>query len=187
MVNFRPLLVMLVLLLLAAAGVARADIPLMSTGPSVSFGRLGFEHDPEQPGADKPTFRALAAGAGWTLRFNPPQLVSKDGRIAYMSWDLTALAQLATLPLSGGMSLATGPSFYNGLIGIQVGCKLFEFSEEHEPEGVLLGAGGRRNLFFLVSLSTNLTFLKDKAAAKSATSVAERAPANYIRVASAQR
>jgi hypothetical protein len=89
-------------------------------------------------------------------RINPPRLVSSDGRVAYMSWDVTGLAQLTTLPVAGGLSVATGPSFDNGLIGIQVGAKVFELSQHGPVECLLALSGGRRNLFFLVSLSTNL-------------------------------
>jgi hypothetical protein len=170
------------LMLLASAGMARAQVPLLSTGPSVSFGRLGFERDLTNPRVDKPNFRFLTAGAGWTLRINPPKLVSADGRIAYMSWDATALVQLTTLPVAGGLSVATGPSFYNGLVGLQVGAKLFEFSQDGPAEGLLALAGGRRNLFFLVSLSTNLLFDRNNSTAKEAKTAMNTARPNYMRV-----
>jgi hypothetical protein len=174
--------VLCALLVLASTAVARAQVPLVSTGPSVSFGRLGFQRDLNHPGVDKPGFNVLAAGAGWTLRINPPKLVSADGRVAYMSWDVTGLAQLTTLPVAGGLSVATGPSFYNGLVGIQAGAKLFELTQDGPTEGLLALTGGRRNLFFLVSLSTNLQFGQGRppASAKSAA-ISERAPPNYIR------
>lgn len=53
------------------------------------------------------------------------------------------------------MSLAVGPSFYNGLVGCQVGYKLFEIVDGAPTEGLFALEGGRRNLFFLISLSIN--------------------------------
>jgi hypothetical protein len=166
--------------LLASAGAARAGVPLISTGPSVSFGRFGFERDQNNPSVDKPAFRVLAAGAGWTLRINPRKLVSADGRIAYLSWDASAFAQLTTLPIAGGLAVATGPSFYNGLFGVQVGYKLFELSEDHPAEGAFALTGGRRNVFFLVSLSTNLLFIRKQPPGSAAATSAQPPLPNYI-------
>jgi hypothetical protein len=170
------------LLLLRMTGAVHAQVPLISTGPSVSFGRLGFQRDTTNPAVNKATFDVLAAGAGWTLRVNPSKLVSSDGRVAYMSWDATALAQLTTLPIAGGLSIATGPSFYNGLIGLEVGVKLFEFSQAHGPEGLLAWAGGRRNVFFLISLSTNLLLGSNAPTDSAGTRASAEHPLpNYIR------
>jgi hypothetical protein len=142
---------------------ARADVPQFSTGPSVSFFRFGYKlNDPaDVTKGDKAGVDVLAIGAGWSVHWNPSALVSKDGRIAYMSLTGTALAQLNALPVSGGLALAVGPSFYNGLFGLQVGYKMFELAENRPMEGLFAGgAGGHRNVFVLLNVSMNLLFAK---------------------------
>jgi hypothetical protein len=65
--------------------------------------------------------------------------------------------------------------------GIQVGAKLFEFSQDGPVEGLLALSGGRRNLFFLVSLSTNLLLGAKPLAGAKFASISDRPLPNYIR------
>jgi len=142
----------LVGLLMLIGGAARAEVPDWSTGPSLAFARFGFD---SKPGSSDPSLNVLRAGAGWTLRRNL-SMRSPDGQVAYLSLDGTLLADLGTLPTSGGMSVAVGPSFYNGLFGVQVGYKLFSVVDGAPTEGLFTLDGGKRNLFFLLSISINL-------------------------------
>jgi len=166
--------ILLTLSLLFTALPARADVPTWSTGPSVTFIRSGFDCGP----SDAACLTMLRAGAGWTLRYNTG-IRSPDGQTAYVSIDGTLFADLSTLPTSGGMSIAAGPSFYNGLIGLEAGYKLFEVIDGASTEGLFTLDGGRRNLFFLVSLSVNL-LLSPKLTLPSGAQPAPLPP-NYFR------
>jgi hypothetical protein len=174
---------------LAIPGEALADVPIFSTGPSVSFFRFGFKlNDPSNASSgDKAGVDVLAAGVGWSVRWNPSKLVSKDGQVSYMSLDGTIFGNLGALPTSGGMSIAAGPSFYNGLVGLEVGYKLFELTDapNRPMEGLFAGGyGGRRNVFVLVNMSVNLLFQGSNPtlhAAKKGAS-ANEIPPNYWRV-----
>lgn len=132
----------------------RAQVPDWSQGPSVAA--MAFRFDC-RPGGSDPCVKALGAGAGYTLRWNSPAR-SRDGQLAYVSLDLTALADFSSMPASGALSVAAGPSFFNGLVGVQAGYKLFELVDGAPTEGLFALAGGRRNAFFLLSLSINFAF-----------------------------
>ncbi len=142
---------------------AHADVPLISTGPSVGFTRIGWKaKDPTRLNLGNDTsIDALAAALGWALRINPPKLCKNN--VCYMSWDFTLFANVSGLPTSGGISLATGPSFYNGLGGFQVQYNLISGYDVpgRGPEGLFTGNnGGIRNLAFLFTVSTNLLIQK---------------------------
>ena len=157
---------------------AFADVPTWSTGPSVAFARFGFDG---KPGSSDPSLTVLHGGAGWTLRYNT-SIRSKDGQTAYVSIDGTALADLATLPTSGGLSLSAGPSFLNGLFGVQTGVKLFEVADGQPTEGLFTLTGGRREVFFLLALSVNfvLSMPAEEHVGMTAQPPAQL-PANYFR------
>lgn len=167
---------------------ARADVPTISTGPSVSFFRFGFKlNDPTNAkSGDKAGVDVLAVGAGWSLHYNPTVFQSADHQIAYASLTGTVLGQFDTLPISGGLAVAAGPSFYNGLVGLQVGYSLFNLSANLPMEGLFAGgAGGRRNVFVLCNVSINLLLQGSNplihTAAKGALSP-QATPPNYWRL-----
>jgi len=133
--------------LLLCAGTAAAQVPDWSHGPTVAFGRFGFDCAPTNDAC----FTMLKAGAGWTLRRN--FAFSPNRQLAYASFDMTALADLSTLPSSGALSIAAGPSFWNGLVGIEAGVKLFEVGDGIPTAGIMAGEFGRRSWFSLISLN----------------------------------
>lgn len=160
---------------------AHADVPLISTGPSAGFTRIGWKaKDPTRLNLGNDTsIDVLAAALGWSLRINPPKLCPKN--VCWMSWDFTLFANISGLPTSGGVSLATGPSFYNGLGGFEVQYNLVSGYDVpgRGPEGLFTGNnGGIRNLAFLFTVSTNL-LLKILPGSSSKVGVAGPPPPNY--------
>lgn len=152
-------------------------LPDWSMGPSASFARFGFDG---KDGSSDPTLSMLNGGVGWTWRWNTPAR-SKDGSLAYVSLDLTALADLSTLPSSGGLSFAAGPSFLNGLLGLEAGVKLFKVYDGTPTEGLFTLAGGRRNVFFLLEFSVNVLFDRvSPPLGGLAAPPVERRPFNYV-------
>ena len=134
---------------------ALADVPTISHGPTVAFMRFGFAKDPSNPTNNTPTFNMITAGAGYGVELNPRAFLSPDKKIEWLSIDVTAFAQLSSLPKGGALSLAVGVSTYNGLLGIQVGGDLFNIVDGQDTEGLFTLSGGVRNIYFLIPIHFN--------------------------------
>jgi hypothetical protein len=138
--------------LLLITSTAHADIPAWSTGPTVAFTRFGFVRDTN--GGDASSVTAVNAGAGWSLHWNVGRnMLPMERNVCPVSIDFTALASLQSLPSAGGMDVAVGPSFWNGVLGVEIGVELFRIIDNTASEGLFALNGGKRAMFFLLNIN----------------------------------